>query len=108
MSSRLRLSFVVATLLALFVVAPMGVAANPPNTKVAGIDVDATTIPQLEQLMNSNRLNAVNLMNFYLHRIRQLNPVLNAVITVSPTAHADAVAADKARRDAPAIAVCDV
>jgi amidase len=78
---------------------PVGLAANPPNTKVAGIDVDATTIPQLEQLMNSNRLNSVNLVNFYLQRIRQLNPVLNAVITVSPTAHADAVAADKARRD---------
>jgi amidase len=79
--------------------APAGLAANPPNTKVAGIDVDATTIPQLEQLMNSNRLNSVNLMNFYLQRIRQLNPVLNAVITVSPTAHADAVAADKARNN---------
>jgi amidase len=79
--------------------APTGLAANPPNTKVAGIDVDATTIPQLQQLMNSHRINAVNLMNFYLQRIRQLNPTLHAVITVSPTAHADALAADKARRD---------
>ena len=78
---------------------PVGLAANPPNTKVAGIDVDATTIPQLEQLMNSNRLNSVNLVNFYLQRIKQLNSVLNAVITVSPTAHADAVAADKARNN---------
>src|SRR5690242_6189106 len=103
MSSRLRRSLVLTTLFALFLgvsgaAAPVGLAANPPNTKVAGIDVDATTIPQLQQLMNSHRINAVNLMNFYLHRIRQLNPVLNAVITVSPTAHADAVAADAARR----------
>src|SRR5204862_413358 len=94
---------VLTTLFALFLgvsgaAAPVGLAANPPNTKVAGIDVDATTIPQLQQLMNSHRINAVNLMNFYLHRIRQLNSVLNAVITVSPTAHADAVAADAARR----------
>ncbi|MFL6028495.1 MAG: amidase family protein [Gaiellaceae bacterium] len=74
-------------------------AANPPNTKVSGIDVDATTIPQLQQLMDSHRLNSVNLMNFYLHRIKQLNPTLHAVITVSPTAHADAVAADAARRN---------
>src|SRR5207248_2316306 len=73
-------------------------AANPPNTKVAGIDVDATTIPQLEQLMNSHRLNSVDLTNFYLRRIRQLNPTLHAVITVSPTALADARAADQARR----------
>jgi amidase len=104
MSSRLRRCFLLATLVAVFLgvsgaATPVGVAANPPNTKVAGIDVDATTIPQLEQLMSSNRLNAVNLMNFYLQRIRQLNPELNAVITVSPTAHADAVAADKARRN---------
>jgi amidase len=102
--SRLRRSLLLTTLLALVfglagAAARGSLAANPPNTKVAGIDVDATTIPQLEQLMDSNRLNAVNLVNFYLQRIRQLNPTLNAVITVSPTAHADAVAADKARRD---------
>jgi amidase len=33
-----------------------------------------------------------------LRRIRQFNPLLHAVITVSPTAHADALAADRARR----------
>ncbi|MFL5950101.1 MAG: amidase family protein [Gaiellaceae bacterium] len=98
MNSRLRRSLLLTTLLALFVATPVGLAANPPNTKVAGINVDATTIPQLEQLMNSHRINAVNLTDFYLHRIKQLNPVLNAVITVSPTAHADALAADAARR----------
>jgi amidase len=75
-----------------------GLAANPPNTKVSGIDVDATTIPELQALMNSHRMNAVELTNFYLRRIRQLNPKLNAVITVSPTALADARAADAARR----------
>jgi amidase len=103
MSSRLRRSFVLATLLAVMlaisgVAALTGLAANPPNTKVSGIDVDATTIPQLEQLMNSRRMNSVELTNFYLRRIRQLNSRLNAVITVSPTAHADALAADAARR----------
>jgi amidase len=101
--SRLRRSLVLTTLLALLlgasgVAAVIGLAANPPNTKVSGIDVDATTIPQLQKLMNSHRINAVELTNFYLRRIRQLNPTLNAVITVSPTAHADALAADAARR----------
>jgi amidase len=103
MSSRLRRSLVLTTLLALLLgvsgfAALIGLAANPPNTKVAGIDVDATTIPELQQLMNSHRMNSVQLTNFYLRRIRQLNPTLNAVITVSPTALADARAADKARR----------
>src|SRR3954465_2197160 len=104
MSTRLRRSLFLTTLVALLLgvcgaAAPSGMAANPPNTKVAGIDVDATTIPQLQQLMNSHRINAVELTNFYLRRIRQLNPTLNAVIPVSPTAHADALAADAARRN---------
>jgi amidase len=109
MSSRFRRSLVLTTLLALLLAvsgaaptvaaAPIGLAANPTNTKVAGIDVDATTIPELQELMNSHRLNSVNLTNFYLRRIRQLNPMLNAVITVSPTALADARAADAARRN---------
>ena len=104
MSSRLRRSLVLTTLLALLLgisgaAALIGLAANPPNTKVAGIDVDATTIPELQELMDSRRMNSVQLTNFYLRRIRQLNPTLNAVITVSPTALADARAADRARRN---------
>jgi amidase len=103
MSSRLRRSFVLTILLALLLglsgATATAFAANPPNTKVSGIDVDATTIPQLQKLMSSHRINAVELTNFYLRRIRQLNPLLHAVITVSPTALADARAADQARRN---------
>ncbi|MCE3287818.1 MAG: Conserved putative secreted protein [Gaiellaceae bacterium] len=101
MSSRLRRSLVLTTLLvlALGVAGAAGQVGNPTNTKVAGIDVDATTIPELQQLMNSRRMNSVQLTNFYLRRIRQLNPTLHAVITVSPTARADARAADRARRN---------
>jgi amidase len=103
MSSRIRRSLVFTAVLALLLgaagaTAPAGLAANPTNTKVAGINVDSTTIPQLEALMSSHRINAVKLMNFYLRRIHQLNPILHAVITVSPTALADARAADAARR----------
>jgi len=100
MSSRLRRSLVLTTLLALLLGVSGATAqiGNPTNTKVAGIDVDATTIPELQELMDSRRLNSVVLTNFYLRRIRQLNPTLNAVITVSPTALADARAADRARR----------
>jgi amidase len=100
--SRFRRSLLLTTLLALLVgaagaAAPGGIAANPTNTKLAGIDIDATTIPQLQQLMNARRFSSVQLTNFYLGRIRELNPMLNAVITVSPTAVADARAADLAR-----------
>jgi amidase len=78
--------------------APAAFAAQPTSTRVAGINVDATTIPQLQALMNRHRLTSVQLVQFYLHRIKKLNPALHAVITVSPTALADARAADKARR----------
>jgi amidase len=103
MTSQLRRTFAPTTLLALIVgvsvaAAPDGPIGNPTNTRVAGIDIDATTIPQLQAFMNSRRLNSVQLTQFYLRRIRQLNPTLNAVITVSPTALADARAADAARR----------
>jgi amidase len=103
MNSCLRRSLLLTTLLALLLglsapAAPVGLAANLMNTQVSGIDVDATTIPQLQALMNAHRINAVELTNFYLRRIGQFNPTLHAVITVSPTALADARAADEARR----------
>jgi len=82
MRSRLR-RFLLPTFLALVVsgaAALTGLAANPDNTKVAGIDVDQTTIPELQELMNRHRISSVNLTNFYLQRIRKLNPELNAVI----------------------------
>ena len=60
--------------------------------------MDATTIPELQELMDAHRLTSVQLTQFYLHRIKKLNPALNAVITTSPTALAEARAADKARR----------
>jgi amidase len=100
---RRSLAFVTAALLALGVVgaAPPGVAAAgrpATDTRVAGIDVDALTIPQLQALMNDHRLNAVQLATFYLNRIRSLQPKLHAVIKVSPTALADARRADAQRR----------
>jgi amidase len=103
MRSPVRRSLVLATLLALLVgvigsAGPVQAAAPPTNTRVAGIDVDATTIPQLQTLMNRHRLTSVQLVQFYLHRITKLNAKLHAVITVSPRALVDARAADKARR----------
>ena len=72
---------------------------NPTDTTVAGIDVDATTIPELQTFMKFGQLSSVQLTTFYLQRISDLNSTLNAVITVSPTALADAQAADQARLD---------
>jgi amidase len=104
MSSPVRRFLVLATILALLLgasgaAAPATLAAAPPtNTRLAGINVDATTIPQLESLMNRHRLTSVQLVQFYLHRIKKLNSELHAVIMISPTALAEARAADSARR----------
>ncbi len=87
-----------ALLVAAPVSAPAAIAAQPTNTDVAGIDVDATTIPQLQALMDRHRLTSVQLVQFYLHRIERLQPELHEVITVAPTALAQARAADAARR----------
>jgi amidase len=103
MDKQLRRSLVLTTRVALVLAvsgaaAPIGLARSPTDTRVAGIDIDATTIPELQELMDAHRLKSVQLTQFYLHRIRKLNPTLNAVITVSPTVLADARAADAARR----------
>jgi amidase len=71
---------------------------SPTDTSVHGINVDTTTIPQLESLMNQHRLSSQQLTLFYLRRIDRLNPELHALITVSNTALDEARAADKARR----------
>ena len=78
---------------------PAALGRQPTSTTVAGIDVDASTIPELQDLMDRHRLTAVQLVQFYLQRIAKLNPDLHAVITVAPTALAQARAADAARRD---------
>jgi amidase len=100
MNSHLRRSLVLTTVVILVsgAAAPNAIARSATDARVAGIDIDATTIPELQELMNAHRLKSVQLTQFYLHRIRKLNPTLNAVITVSPTALADARAADAARR----------
>ena len=105
MRTPVRRSLICATLAAVLVggagsaVATAALAAAPStHTRVAGIDIDAATIPQLESLMNHHRLSSVMLVRFYLRRIASLNPKLHAVITVSRTALADARRADAARR----------
>jgi amidase len=103
MSSPARRSVRVAILLTLSlaisaIAAPAGMADRDNDTRLRGIDVDRTTIPELQKLMDRGRLTSLQLTRFYLHRIERLNEELRAVITVSATAEADARAADQARR----------
>jgi amidase len=101
MRSVVRRSLVLLTSLALLamatVTAPVASANAPTDTTLAGINVDTTTIPDLEAAMDGGHLSSVALVTFYLNRISQLNPRLHAVITTNPDALSLAAAADTAR-----------
>ena len=87
--------------------APVARAATTPATAPAptdtrlggasGIDIDSSTIPQLERLMDVRRLSSARLTAFYLDRIARVDPLLHAVISLNPQAAADAAASDARR-----------
>jgi amidase len=79
---------------------PGAVVASPTSRTDAvlrGIDLERATIPELQREMDRRRLSSVQLTAFYLIRIAQLNPRLNAVIATSPTALLEAVFSDVRR-----------
>jgi amidase len=63
----------------------------------SGIDLDQVTVAGLSQAMAAGTLTSAELVQFYLHRIAAWNPVLGAVISVSPDAADQASAVDRAR-----------
>ena len=64
------------------------------NVSLHGVDLERSTIPDLQNAMDRHRISSLELTIFYLARIRQLNPDLHAVITTSPTALAEALLSD--------------
>src|SRR5690606_33485035 len=63
-----------------------------------GIDLEQATVLDLQQAMDDRKLTSVHLTTFYLQRIRQLDPMLNAVIETNPHALRDAAQSDVHRR----------
>jgi amidase len=82
--------------------APAVAAPRPPATHptINGIDLEKSTVVNLQKAMHTHKLTSVQLTAFYLNRINQLNPILHAVIETNPTALLDAAASDayRARR----------
>jgi amidase len=72
--------------------------ARRDDVTLHGIDLERSTIPELQHAMDHGRLSSVQLTIFYLQRIARLNPDLHAVITTSPTALLEAVFSDLRRR----------
>jgi amidase len=69
-----------------------------PAPKLAGIDLDRATIPELQRARRSGRISSATLTNFYIDRIRRVDPWLHAVITVNPDAAQQARRSDLGRR----------
>ena len=64
---------------------------------IRGIDLERSTIPELQRDMDHHRLSSLELTAFYLVRIAQLNPELHAVIATNPTALLEAALSDVRR-----------
>ncbi len=87
---------------------PTGAAAAPPTPGAGapigeapalprGLDLDATTIPQLQERMAAGELTAVELTQAYLDRIAALDDEHGAVLGVAPDALRAAAASDAVR-----------
>ncbi|HEY0483591.1 MAG TPA: amidase [Kofleriaceae bacterium] len=59
-----------------------------------GLDLERSTIPEIQAAMDHGRISSVLLTAFYLGRIADLNPDLHAVIATSPTALLEAALSD--------------
>ncbi len=62
------------------------------------LNLDRSSIPELQRLMNRGELTAVGLANAYLGRIRDLDGRINSIILLDPTALDQAKASDQRRR----------
>jgi amidase len=62
-----------------------------------GISASHASLAALQAAMASGELTSLVLTDFYVQRIKALNPALHAVITVNPHAAAEAAASDTAR-----------
>ena len=75
--------------------APLAALAAAPS------DLNEATVVQLQSLMAKKKLRSVDLVDYYLRRIRSIDqsgPTVNSVIEVNPDAHEIAGALDQERR----------
>ena len=75
--------------------ADVGAAQNPA---ALGFDLDAATIPDLQQRMDHGRLTSVRLTLAYLRRIDAVDGKIHAIIALDPHALAEAAASDARHR----------
>src|ERR1041385_6921131 len=69
-------------------------SARHGDPVIRGIDLERSTILDLQRDMDHGRLSSLELTAFYLVRIARVNPDLNAVIDTSPVALLEAAFSD--------------
>ncbi|CAM5446455.1 amidase [Streptomyces californicus] len=72
--------------------------AEPRPAMVRAAHLERMTIPDIQRAMDRGRFTSQQLTGLYLERIRALNPLLKAVVTVNPDAVAIARDSDRRRR----------
>ncbi len=70
---------------------------GPAFDPLLGVDLDAATIPELQERMAAGTLTAVDLTAAYLRRVKAVDAMTNAVLAVSPAALGEAAASDARR-----------
>ncbi|WP_030257161.1 amidase family protein [Streptomyces violens] len=90
------------TALAATLLASALLAAAAPHPSAAaprlGVDLDTVTIPELQARMGDGLLTSSALTTAYLHRIKTIDPKINAVLRTDPTALRQAAASDARHR----------
>lgn len=76
---------------------PAGPPADPSSS--VGVDLDRVTIPELQARMEGGSLTSVELTAVYLRRIEAVDPRIDAVLRLDPTASRQAAASDARRRE---------
>src|SRR4051794_29882233 len=105
---RLRRRAAVTAVVAAALLVPAGTASAAPGAgspdqagsgtlPLRDLDLDALTIPDLQEQMDAGDLTSVDLTGAYQDRIEALNDDLGAVLSVNPDALDDAAASDAAR-----------
>ena len=72
-----------------------------PTTSSKGILIEEAAVHDLQLAFQRNQLTSRQLVEFYLKRIQNLNPVLKGVLEVNPDALGQADKADQERRAKP-------
>jgi Amidase len=103
-SSRIGCPLLAVLLATAAVLSPSPTAQAGPGTLTLGeLSLDAITIPELQDRMQSGALTAVDLTQAYLNRIAEVNDEVRAVLSVNAhaldeAAHSDVIRAQQGQR----------